>query len=208
MKSRRKKGGRLQRLTSNVFAMFNQAQIQEFKEAFNMIDQNRDGYVDRDDLQDLMVSLGKDPSDDYLDKMIAEAPGPINFTMFLTMFGERLNGTDPEDVIRNAFACFDEKNSGFLTDEYLRECLMTMGDRWPEEMVDDLFHGAPIKEGMFDYTEFTRMLKHGARGKDDDIPDIKPETKTDTAADQGTENAEIEEAKKEPPEVPPKPNAV
>ena len=30
-KSRRKKGGRLQRLTSNVFAMFNQAQIQEFK---------------------------------------------------------------------------------------------------------------------------------------------------------------------------------
>lgn len=44
--------------------------------------------------------------------MVAEAPGPINFTMFLTMFGEKLNGTDPEDVIRNAFACFDENNSG------------------------------------------------------------------------------------------------
>ena len=84
---------------------------------------------------------------------------------------------------------------------------MTMGDRWPEEMVDDLFHGAPIKDGMFDYTEFTRMLKHGARGKDDDIPDIKPETKTDGAAEEGTEATE-EEAKKEPPEVPPKPNAV
>lgn len=41
-----------------------------------------------------------------------EAPGPINFTMFLTMFGEKLNGTDPEDVIRNAFACFDEEASG------------------------------------------------------------------------------------------------
>ena len=77
-----------------------------------MMDQNRDGYIDHDDLQDLMVSLGKDPSDDYLDKMISEAPGPINFTMFLTLFGERLNGTDPEDVIQNAFALFDEKNSG------------------------------------------------------------------------------------------------
>lgn len=43
-----------------------------------------------------------------------EAPGPINFTMFLTMFGERLNGTDPEDVIRNAFACFDEEGTGKL----------------------------------------------------------------------------------------------
>lgn len=42
------------------------------------------------------------------------APGPINFTMFLTMFGEKLNGTDPEDVIKNAFACFDEDASGIL----------------------------------------------------------------------------------------------
>ena len=44
--------------------------------------------------------------------MMNEAPGPINFTMFLTMFGEKLNGTDPEDVIKNAFACFDEDNTG------------------------------------------------------------------------------------------------
>ena len=44
--------------------------------------------------------------------MMNEAPGPINFTMFLTMFGEKLNGTDPEDVIRNAFACFDEEAIG------------------------------------------------------------------------------------------------
>lgn len=44
--------------------------------------------------------------------MVSEAPGPINFTMFLTMFGEKLNGTDPEDVIKNAFACFDEENTG------------------------------------------------------------------------------------------------
>ena len=43
------------------------------------------------------------------------APGPINFTMFLTMFGEKLNGTDPEEVIKNAFACFDEDMSGMQT---------------------------------------------------------------------------------------------
>ena len=32
--------------------------------------------------------------------------------MFLTLFGEKLNGTDPEDVIKNAFACFDDKSLG------------------------------------------------------------------------------------------------
>lgn len=55
---------------------------------------------------------GKNPTDEYLEGMMSEAPGPINFTMFLTMFGEKLNGTDPEDVIRNAFACFDEEATG------------------------------------------------------------------------------------------------
>ena len=38
----------------------------------------------------MLASLGKDPSDEYLEDMMNEAPGPINFTMFLTMFGERL----------------------------------------------------------------------------------------------------------------------
>ena len=83
---------RAQRATSNVFAMFNQDQIQEFKEAFNMIDQNRDGFIDKEDLHDMLASLGKDPTDEYLDAMMNEAPGAINFTMFLTLFGERLQG--------------------------------------------------------------------------------------------------------------------
>lgn len=127
-----------------------------------------------------------------------EAPGPINFTMFLTMFGEKLNGTDPEDVIRNAFACFDEEGTGetetccrgnspslvcvtlfildlqmclppgMIQEEYLRELLTTMGDRFTDEEVDELFREAPVdKKGNFNYVAFTRILKHGAKDKDD-----------------------------------------
>ncbi len=80
-----------------------------------MIDQNKDGFIDKDDLYEMLTSLGKDPSDNNLDVMVNEAPGPINFTMFLTLFGEKLQGTDPEDVIRNAFACFDDKATGTKT---------------------------------------------------------------------------------------------
>lgn len=136
--------------------------VTEFKEAFTMIDQNRDGFVDIEDLHDMLASLGKDPSQDYLERMVAEAPGPINFTMFLTMFGEKLNGTDPEDVIRNAFACFDDNNSGKLNEEYLRELLMTTGDRYTEDQVDELLREAPIDaNGDFDYIEFVKILKNG-----------------------------------------------
>ncbi|XP_061694504.1 myosin, light chain 12, genome duplicate 2 isoform X1 [Syngnathoides biaculeatus] len=185
MSSKRAKGKntkkRPQRATSNVFAMFDQSQIQEFKEAFNMIDQNRDGFIDKEDLHDMLASLGKNPTDDYLEAMMNEAPGPINFTMFLTMFGEKLNGTDPEDVIRNAFACFDEEGTGqfeaarherpsfgLIQEEQLRELLTTMGDRFTDEEVDELFREAPIdKKGNFNYVAFTRILKHGAKDKDD-----------------------------------------
>ena len=72
---------------------------------------------------------GQEPTDAYLDAMVKEASGPINFTMFLTLFGEKLNGTDPEDVIQNAFMCFDEESSGKVHEDKLRELLTTMGDR-------------------------------------------------------------------------------
>ena len=66
-------------------------------------------------INESQLLASQDVSDDYLDNMMNDAPGPINFTMFLTLFGERLQGTDPEEVIRNAFGCFDEENAG----EYL-----------------------------------------------------------------------------------------
>ena len=100
-----------------------------------MIDQNRDGFIDKEDLHDMLASLGKNPEDAYLEGMMNEAPGPINFTMFLTLFGERLQGTDPEDVIKNAFACFDEDITGNINEEKLRELLTTMGDRFTDEDV-------------------------------------------------------------------------
>jgi Ca2+-binding EF-hand superfamily protein len=163
-KSKKSGKKRAQRATSNVFAMFDQSQIQEFKEAFNMIDQNRDGFIDKDDLHDTLASLGKEAADDYLEGMMKEAPGPINFTMFLTLFGEKLNGTDPEDVIKNAFGCFDADQTGVIKEDALRELLMTMGDRFTQEECDEMFAGAPVDDkGMFNYIEFTGIIKHGSK---------------------------------------------
>ena len=40
-----------------------------------------------------------------------------------------MQGTDPEDVIKNAFGCFDEDNVGVIHEDKLRELLTTIGDR-------------------------------------------------------------------------------
>jgi len=133
-----------------------------------MIDQNHDGFIDQQDLHDMFASLGKEVTDEFIESMINEGSGSINFTMFLTLFGEKLTGSDPEEVIKNAFQCFDEDNSGTIGEERLRELLTTMGDRYTDEQVDELFRDAPIKNGRFNYIEFARMLKHGTKDKDDE----------------------------------------
>lgn len=48
-------------------------------------------------------------------------------------------GTDPEDVIRNAFACFDEEGTGKIHEDRLRELLTTMGDRFTDAEVCCLY---------------------------------------------------------------------
>lgn len=58
---------------------------------------------------------------------------------------------------------------GVIHEDHLRELLTTMGDRFTDEEVDELFREAPIdKKGNFNYAEFTRILKHGAKDKDDE----------------------------------------
>ena len=115
----------------SVGGIFDDSQIQEFIEAFNMIDQNRDGIIEKDDLQDMFVALGKEPSDDYLEAMLKDSrdenytmlPGPVDFRRFLVLFGDKLYKTDPEKVIRNAFAYLDEDGTGTIHEDKFREYL-------------------------------------------------------------------------------------
>merc|ERR1711962_881502 len=108
---------RAQRATSNVFAMFDQTQVQEFKEAFNMIDQDRDGFISNEDLKDMMASLGQVQSDAEIDAMIKEAPGAINFTMFLTLMGENFTEEECDDMFSEAKV---DKKGNFNYLEYVR----------------------------------------------------------------------------------------
>jgi hypothetical protein len=49
---------RARREPSGVFSLFQAPQIQQFKEAFSLIDQDRDGFVSERDLKEIFSSLG------------------------------------------------------------------------------------------------------------------------------------------------------
>ncbi|XP_037609562.1 myosin light chain 5-like [Sebastes umbrosus] len=143
--------------------MFEQTQIQEFKEAFTLIDQNRDGFIDKEDLKDTYASLGKlDVKDKELEEMLREATGPINFTMFLTLFGEKLHGTDPEETILNAFKLFDPDARGSVASDQLKTLLMTQADKFTPEEVKQMFQSSTIDAGgNLDYKSLCYIITHG-----------------------------------------------
>ncbi|XP_055261326.1 myosin regulatory light chain 2, ventricular/cardiac muscle isoform [Moschus berezovskii] len=148
---------------SNVFSMFEQTQIQEFKEAFTIMDQNRDGFIDKNDLRDTFAALGRvNVKNEEIDEMLKEAPGPINFTVFLQMFGEKLKGADPEETILNAFKVFDPEGKGVLKADYVKEMLTTQAERFSKEEIDQMFAAFPPDvTGNLDYKNLVHIITHG-----------------------------------------------
>ncbi|KAI9263642.1 hypothetical protein EDC94DRAFT_607367 [Helicostylum pulchrum] len=150
------------RQNSNVFAMFDKAQVMEFKDAFSIMDTNSDGLVDINDLKVTFERLGQPATTEEIEFMMGDATGPINFTVFLTLMADKLADTDQENVILKAFSAFDDDRNGKINATYLRDCMTTMGDRFTDEEVDIMFKGSIIDdEGNFNYRDFVRVLKHG-----------------------------------------------
>ncbi|XP_064465770.1 myosin regulatory light polypeptide 9-like isoform X2 [Ornithodoros turicata] len=130
--------------------------------AFQMIDSNKDGFLDKNDLRATWDSLGRIIPDKDLDGMVAEATGPINFTMFLTIFGERVHGTDPEDVIRNAFKTFDKTGDGRVSEKELKRALITWGDKFQESEVDEVLKEVPIdRDGYINIDSYVKLICGG-----------------------------------------------
>ncbi|KAJ1563926.1 Myosin regulatory light polypeptide 9 [Cladochytrium tenue] len=168
------------RQNSNVFAMFDQRQIAEFKEAFSVIDHDADGFIDKEDLKDMLASLGQTPSNEYIDGMLREAPGSINFTMYLTLMGEKMGGTDPERDILDAFEALAAASSdsaagtnanaagsdgmppAAMPVDDLRTLMTSMGDRFSDAEVDVMLKGVPVDEaGCVRFRDLVRVIKTG-----------------------------------------------
>jgi myosin regulatory light chain 12 len=152
---------KMSRKSGNVLGMFPQTQIQEFKEAFTMMDANRDGFIDESDLKAIHNDLGRNPSDKELKEMLKECPGQLNFTAFLTLFGEKMHGTDSETTFRQAFEQFDPEKKGKLPEEYVKDLLLNVGDQFKEEEIRQVWKEAPIAGGQFDYDGFVTLVKRG-----------------------------------------------
>ncbi|CAL4174771.1 unnamed protein product [Meganyctiphanes norvegica] len=145
---------------SNVFDMFSQTQLAEFKDGFQIMDRDRDGFIGKQDLRAIFDEVGRLATDGELDDMLKEGENNVNFTTLLHMFASRSSGEiDEDDVIEKAFRAF-EKEPGEINSEDLRHMLMSFGDKFTAQEVDDAFDVMDLDEdtGIIDSDSLVSML--------------------------------------------------
>jgi len=141
----------------NIFDFFSQSAIQQFKEAFGIMDVNKDGVLTSDDLVAAFAAVGKSVSDGEAQSMLDETSPPVNFTKMVMLFAEKMaGGSDDDDVILQSFDAFE--TNGQIDAEMFRHSLMTFGDKFSAQEVEDAFGEFQITDGMIDAAHLKGLM--------------------------------------------------
>ncbi|CAM9801259.1 unnamed protein product [Bubo scandiacus] len=104
-----------------------------------------------------------------LEEMLEEGKRPMNFTLFLTLFGEKLNGTGPEESILNTFRLFpapSTRTTGPSSRRFTR-LLLTQAEKFSLEEVEQLLAVTPVDvSGDIDYKSLCYIVTHGDKKED------------------------------------------
>merc|ERR1739838_1207735 len=117
-----------------------------YKECFKLMDINKDGTLDKNDLRGAFDNVGKLMEENELDDMLGEIGGACTFDNMVQMFQSKMagDGNDPDDLIVQAFKAYEFE--GKIDAGMFKHALMTWGDKFSEAEVDDIFGEFEIDE--------------------------------------------------------------
>merc|ERR1711918_275519 len=115
-------------------------QLQMYKDCFKLMDINKDGQLDKNDLRGAFDNVGVLMSESELDGLLGEISGPCTYDNMVKMFQEKMagEGNDPDDLIVQAFKAYD--NEGKIDSKMFEHAFKTWGDKMTKaEIVIGLF---------------------------------------------------------------------
>jgi len=138
-------------------------QLAEFREAFSVFDKDGDGTISEKELGTVMRALGLNPTDDELTQMVKEVDidgnGEVDFEEFCTMMVRRMEDTDGDEEILEAFQVIDRDGDGFITESDLKDLLANLGDKVTEEEISDMIKEVDLDgDGKISFVEFLAMF--------------------------------------------------
>jgi calmodulin len=132
----------------------------EYKEMFSLFDKKNEGIVRMDCAGDLLRSIGKNPTNAYLEQLSSSKSG-LSFEEFLEMALLREDKPNVEDLIKG-FQVFDRNMDGTISLGELRYILASMGEKLTGAEVDEILNCVDISaEGTVHYEKFVRLVLSG-----------------------------------------------
>merc|ERR1712244_157937 len=126
---------------ANIFESFSHSAIQQFKEAFGIMDTDKDGLLSASDLVAAFGAHGKSIGSGDAQAMLDEVDGPMNFTQIVTLA---------------SFEAFEQ--DGKIDAETFRAQLMTFGNKFSASEVDDAFAEFKIDDGQIDAAHLKGLM--------------------------------------------------
>merc|ERR1712055_544905 len=125
---------------------FSQEQLDMYKDCFKLMDINKDGTIDKNDLRGAFDNVGVLMSEGELDGLLGEISGPCTYDNMVKMFQEKMagEGNDSDDLIIQAFKAYDVE--GKMDVKMFQHALKTWGDKMTQDEIDDIFGEFDIDE--------------------------------------------------------------
>merc|ERR1711951_17379 len=125
---------------------FSAEQIEMYKECLKLMDVNKDGTIDKNDLRGAFDNVGVLMSEGELDGLLGEISGPCSYDNMVKMFQEKMagEGNDSDDLIIQAFKAYDIE--GKMDVKMFQHALKTWGDKMTKDEIDDIFGEFDIDE--------------------------------------------------------------
>merc|ERR1719278_2580312 len=118
---------------------FSEEQIQMYKDCFKLMDINKDGTLDKNDLRGAFDNIGVLMSESELDDLMGEVGGPCTFQGMVDMFQSKMagDGNEPDELIIQAFSAYDK--DGKIDVKMFQHALSTWGDKMTKAEIDEVF---------------------------------------------------------------------
>jgi len=158
---------------------FSEEQLQMYKDCFKLMDINKDGVLDKNDLRGAFDNVGVLMTESELDGLLGEISGPCTYDNMVKMFQEKMagEGNDPDDVIVQAFKSYDAE--GKIDVKIFQHALKTWGDKMSQAEIDDVFGEFDIDE---DYMVKTKeVLGLFVAQKEEEKKEAEPEPVVEAA---------------------------